>query len=109
MQNPEELQFRHTVDGALKKLMLQVDQLDTDDIDARLTEGVFVVEFESGGTFVLSQQVPLRELWLSAFSRAWHFSLRAEGWRERDTNEALESVLASIFSRKLGRPVSFRA
>ena len=44
----------------------------TDDLDARISDGVFQVDFEGGGTFVLSQQVPVRELWLSAFARAWH-------------------------------------
>lgn len=107
MQNIEEAQFRQTVDAALKGLLRQVDAVDSDDIDARLSEGVLVVDFESGGTFVLSQQVPVRELWLSAFSRAWHFVLRDGRWVERDNAEPLTAVLSTIFTKKLGSPVRF--
>lgn len=105
----EEPRFRQVVATALKNLAAQVDEVESDDIDAKLTDGVLLVEFESGGVFVLSQQVPVRELWLSAFSRAWHFRYQDGAWPERDTGEPLEAVLTQIFTRKLSRPVPFRS
>jgi CyaY protein len=98
----EEPRFRQIVDHALKALAQQIDAIDSDDLDWKRSEGVLSVEFESGGVFVLSQQVPVRELWLSAFSRAWHFRWSEGRWAERDSGESLESVLSAIFSRKLG-------
>ena len=103
----EEPRFRQIVATALKNLAGQVDRVENDEIDAKLSDGVLQVEFESGGVFVLSQQVPVRELWLSAFSRAWHFRYDAGAWPERDTGEPLEAVLTAIFTRKLGAPVPF--
>ncbi len=101
----EEQPFRRLVTSALRELAAQVDRIDSDDLDPKLTDGVFQVDFEGGGVFILSQQVPVRELWLSAFSKAWHFRFAEGGWRERDTSEPLEQVLTALFSRKLGRPI----
>lgn len=107
-----EATFRRVVTEALHNLLGQFDAIDSDDLDNRISEGVLQTDFEGGGVFVLSQQVPVRELWLSAFSRAWHFQLRegAEGfrWLERDSSEALESVLSAHYSKRLGRPILIR-
>jgi iron donor protein CyaY len=109
MSDNEESRFRQSVGAALRHLSNQVDAIDSDDFDSRTSDGVFQIDFEGGGTFVLSQQVPVRELWLSAFARAWHFRIVDGGWRERDTGEALESVLGAIFSKRMGRTIAFQA
>jgi iron donor protein CyaY len=111
MSADDETSFRHAVRASLRDLSAQVDQIDTDALDSRMSDGVFQVDFEGGGTFVVSQQVPVRELWLSAFARAWHFRLaqEAEVWRERDSGELLEDVLSGCFTRKLGVAVRLRA
>jgi len=101
----EESRFRQIVTSALKDLSTQVDKLDTDAFDSKYTEGVFQIDWEGGGVFVLSQQVPVRELWLSAFSRAWHFTYADGVWSERDTEEPLHTVLSAHFSKRMGRPV----
>lgn len=98
----EEARFRQVVVAALRQLAGQIDAIDTDALDWKQTEGVLQVDFEEGGVFVLSQQVPVRELWLSAFSKAWHFRYADGKWGERDSAEPLESVLSTLFTRKLG-------
>lgn len=103
----EETQFRQTVSTALKGLLRQLDAIDQgEEMDIKISDGVLQVDFERGGTFILSQQVPVRELWLSATSRAWHFNLGDAGWTERDTKEGLNKVLSELFSKKLGRTVT---
>ena len=82
-----------------------VDEAFRVDLDARLSEGNLTSSFESGGTFVLSQQTPTRELWLSANLRAWHFRWAGAGWVERDTGEALADLLGRLYGEKLGQPV----
>lgn len=104
----EEPRFRRIVASALNDIAAQVDVIDSDEIDPKLTDGVFQVDFESGGVFVLSQQVPVRELWLSAFSKAWHFRWEGGAWFERDTNVPLEKVLSENFTKRLGKPVTIR-
>ncbi|MDP2317241.1 MAG: iron donor protein CyaY [Pseudomonadota bacterium] len=101
----EEHRFRQIVVTALKNIAHEVDAIDSDDLDPKLADGVFQVDFETGGVFVLSQQVPVRELWLSAFSKAWHFRYEAGAWFERDTNQPLERVLSELFTKRLGKPI----
>ena len=104
----DEQRFRQVVRDALTDLSRQIDDVDDDGFDAKLSDGVLSVEFEAGGVFVLSQQVPVRELWLSAYSRAWHFRWQDGAWTERDTAQPIESVLTDIWTRRLGRAITFR-
>lgn len=103
--------FRSEVGALLDDLVDQIDALDleaVDDLDLRLTPGNLHVTFEdTGAVFVLSQQTPTHELWLSANLTAWHF-LRKDGvWVERDSGEEMVAVLSRLFSEKLGGAVAF--
>lgn len=100
--------FRQTVSRTLQNLLTQFDAIESDELDNRLSDGVLQTDFESGGVFVLSQQVPVEELWLSAFSRAWHFRLVGGRWLERDSGEPLEAVLSAHFTKRLGLPITIR-
>lgn len=102
-----EPEFRTFVKSVLSDLFDQIDEIDTDDLDPTLSDGVLKVEFEDGGTYVLSQQVPTRELWLSANLTAWHFKYADGAWNERDTGEPMQPLLSKLFSDKLGMTVSF--
>jgi len=110
-----DTEFREAVVTALDSLVDQIDALDfdaIDDLDIRLTPGNLHVTFEqdavggSGAVFVLSQQTPTHELWLSANLTAWHFLRTGGVWRERDSHEAMQVVLERLFSEKLGGPVT---
>lgn len=101
--------FRRFVADALEALFEQVDALEPLGVDAESSAGVVKVGFPDGGVFVLSQQVPARELWLSANLRAWHFLWDGAAWVERDSGESMLEVLGQLFSGKLGRHVAFAA
>ena len=103
-----ETDFRTFVRQVLGGLFEQIDRLETDDIDPVLSDGVVKVEFEQGGTYVLSQQVPVQELWLSANLTAWHFRYVDKVWVERDTAEPMLPLLSKLFSDKLGMKISFQ-
>ncbi len=103
----DDASFRRVVDGVMKDLLEQVDEIDFD-LDPRYTPGNLQVVFEDdGSTFVLSQQTPTHEIWLSANLTAWHFR-RIDGvWVERDTAEPMLGILGGLFSEKVGEPVLF--
>ncbi len=104
----DEPAFRLLVDETLTALADQVDELDPDEIDSTLSYGVLKCLFESSGkTILLSQQVPLREIWLSANRSAWHFDQTDGTWLERDTREPMLPILSKLFTEHLGEPVSF--
>lgn len=101
--------FRHAVEPLLARLLDQLDQLETDELDPALTTGNLTLRFESGATFILSQQTPTHELWLSANLRAWHFVREDGTWRERDTGQDMLGLLGGLVGEKLGMPVVLRA
>ncbi|MEC8194348.1 MAG: iron donor protein CyaY [Myxococcota bacterium] len=103
----DEGEFRRVVKGLLVDLLDQVDDIESDDHDPSLTDGNLKVVFEDGSTFVLSQQPPTRELWLSANFTAWHFVRSGGAWTERDSGDLLTDVLSSLFSEKLGMAIRF--
>lgn len=105
----DERDFRAEVARTLKALIAQIDEIESDALDARASEGNVAVTFERGGTFVLSQQTPTRELWLSANLRAWHFRYAHGAWTERDTGEPLHDLLSKLFSDKLSLNIQFHA
>ena len=99
--------FRQSVDAVLRDLLDQVDEIDAD-LDPRLSPGNLQVVFEDDdSTFVLSQQTPTHELWLSANLRAWHFRYDGGRWMERDTGEPMLDVLGRLFTGKIGETVGF--
>jgi CyaY protein len=100
--------FRLGVSQALRALLDQVDAIDSDALESRLTEGNLQISFEAGGVFVLSQQTPTHELWLSANLRAWHFRRQGGRWLERDTREPMDSLLSGLIGGKLGQLVDLR-
>ena len=103
----DEGAFRKTVKRVLESLLNQVDDIDSDEHDPSLTDGNLKIVFEDGSTFILSQQPPTREFWLSANFTAWHF-IRSNGtWLERDSGDAMMDVLSSLFSDKLGMDIRF--
>jgi len=104
-----EPRFRKLVAETMESLFEQLDEVEVDDIDPVLSAGVFSCLFEfDGSTYVLSQQVPVRELWLSANRTAWHFRFRDDRWHERDTGEDMLELLSRLYSEKLDHPVRFR-
>ena len=99
--------FRRAVEDLLASLLVQLDAVESDEHEARLTSGNLIITFEAGGTFVLSQQTPVRELWLSANQQAWHFVRDGGVWVERDTEAPMLDTLSRLFSEKMGLATVF--
>lgn len=100
--------FRQQVATDLRSLLDQLDEVDADELDPMLTPGTLTIRFESGATYVLSQQTPTHELWLSAELQAWHFVHEDGVWVERDTGEPMTELLGTLISKRLGEPVQLR-
>ncbi len=103
----DENEFRDAVKIVLHTLLDQVDGIDSDAHDPSLSGGNLHVAFEDGSTFILSQQPPTREIWLSANFTAWHFLKKDGAWVERDSAELMLDVLSTLFSDKLGMDIQF--
>ncbi|NOY25949.1 MAG: iron donor protein CyaY [Oligoflexia bacterium] len=102
-------EFRHAVQDLLPRLLDQLDDVESDDLDPMVRPGTLLVTFEDGATFILSQQTPTHELWLAANLRAWHFVREDGTWVERDSGQDMLAVLGELIGDKLGLPVVFQA
>jgi len=102
----DDAAFRMSVANVLEDLLDQFDEIEAD-IEPRLTGGNLSVHFEDGSVFMLSQQTPTHELWLSANYTAWHFLCERGTWIERDTSEPMLTVLSTLVSEKLDMSISF--
>jgi iron donor protein CyaY len=72
------------------------------------SSGSLTINFEDGSVFMLSQQTPTHEIWLSANYTAWHFLKENNKWVERDTLSLMDQVLSNLFSEKLGLEVEIQ-
>ena len=100
--------FRGAVDTVFNTLAEQVDTVDYDEFEPRLTAGGLGIYFDSGDVVLLSQQTPTHEIWLSANYTAWHFLCRNGQWVERDSNENMLVILSSILSEKFQESVALQ-
>jgi len=99
--------FRSAVQGVFNSLADQVDEVEFDAFEPRLTAGGIGIYFDDGAVVLLSQQTPTHEIWLSANYTAWHFLRRDGLWVERDTGETMTELLAKILSEKFQEKISF--
>ncbi len=101
--------FRRAAAHILEGLIDEIDEIEAD-LDPRITPGSLHVSFEDDGSvFVLSQQTPTHELWLSANLTAWHFFFDGVHWVERDSGKDMLAILGGLFSGKVGHTVDFGA
>ena len=99
-------EFRSAVDDLLDGMLSRLDTVESDELDPMKTPGTLLLKFEDGSTFVLSQQTPTHELWLSANLTAWHFVREGGTWVERDDGGPMLGLLARLVGEKLGLQVS---
>jgi len=103
----DDASFRSSVAEVLRSLLDQIDDIESDAHDPMISDGNLKILFEGGETFVLSQQTPMHEIWLSANLTAWHFRRDNGLWRERDSDTPMLDVLSTLFTDKLGLTIRF--
>jgi iron donor protein CyaY len=102
----DDSSFRIGVQKIFEDLFEQLEQFDSDDFDIQMQTGSFIITFEEDDSvFMLSQQTPTHEIWLSANYEAWHFLCSSGIWIERDQGISLQKILQNLFSTKLSKQV----
>ena len=76
--NISERDFDLEAENTLLHLETCLTELD-DSMDVELSMGVLSIEFESGRKFVINSHRAARQIWMSAYSTAWHFDF--DGWK----------------------------
>jgi CyaY protein len=100
-----EQEFERAADEALRALESAL--IDLDGLEVGLEMGILTLEFGDGTKYVVNSHRAARQIWMAAERSAWHFDYRPEGrrWIAAKTGDELWDALATVTSRKLGRPV----
>jgi CyaY protein len=103
----DEIQFRRGADECLASVEQWLDEIDSDQLDYEVGDGMVTLEFADGERCVLSRQSAARQMWLAAGARGWHFSFDAgsERWLDDKDGGDLFLRLAELVAEKIGEEV----
>ncbi|MBX3181863.1 MAG: iron donor protein CyaY [Polyangiaceae bacterium] len=104
----DEAEYERRAFPELRALVGAIDALEADGLEAELSGDILSLSFESGDEYVINSHRAARQIWMAAERTAWHFDWDEAGghWVARKTGDELWATVASVLSRKLGRPVS---
>ena len=107
-----ESEFLHLADRDYKHIEQAFDDVDPDVVECEIAQGALTLTLPNGARWLLSQQPPVRQLWLAVASkgRAWHFDYDAQSgqWRD-DKGEGVELLgyLQRLLAEETGVQVQF--
>ena len=99
--------FDLIADAELRHLERMLGELDPDEVDFDLSQGVLTITLADDNKIVVNSHHAAGEIWMAAFRQAWHFAPREEGGQVqwRTAKEELRSTLARLLTERLGREV----
>jgi CyaY protein len=101
--------FDRIADAELRALDQALGDLDPDELEVELSQGVLTCTFGDGQKLIVNSHHAAGQIWMAAFRTAWHFSPHEVGdgkieWRT--DKEELRSTLRRVLEEKLGHPVT---
>jgi frataxin len=104
----EESEFIPLAEQTLERFLSVIEDIEPDDVDADLQDGVLTIEFDDGRTFIVNRHVPLRQIWLSSpISGAGHFDYRDGSWIATRDGRNLAAVLQDELSKLFQAELKF--
>jgi CyaY protein len=99
--------FDIIADSELRHLENALGELDPDDVEVELSQGVLTLTLADDAKIVVNSHHAAGEIWMAAYRQAWHFAPKEEGGRVewRTSKEELRTTLSKILSEKLRREV----
>lgn len=103
----DENQFDLIADRWLRRIEKSLGDLDPDECDVELSQGVMNLDFRDKSRFVVNSHRAARQIWLSANAHAWHFSYDGtkDRWSDDRNRDDLLEVLERLVSEKVGTPI----
>lgn len=100
-------EFLQVADALMQELLAKLDTFDPDELEADAAAGVIKISFATGGPCVLNRQTAAHQIWLAEGATAWHFELSEDSatWTDTKGRGALEAVLNSVLSQRVGRAI----
>lgn len=103
-----EADFRDRADEALDELCEALNVAGEDHgFEADMNAGALSVEFDKGGKFVVSPNLPVRQLWVSANVKSYKLDWDepSEVFRLAATGQTLKEMMAEAISTHLKKTV----
>jgi CyaY protein len=103
----DDAEFRERSDACIVKVANWLEDFDPDEVDFNTADGVVTIEFAGGAKFILSRQAQMKQMWLAAGSRAYHYNWDAgkSAWLDDKDGHDLFPRLAEAISEQTGHPV----
>ena len=103
----DDNEFRERSDACLGKVAKWLEDFDPDEVDFNTADGVVTIEFAAGAKFILSRQAQMKQMWLAAGSRAYHYNWDTgkSSWLDDKDRHELFARLAEAISEQTGHPV----
>lgn len=99
--------FDTIADAELSYLEKTLGEIDPDELDVELSQGVLTCTFGDGQRLIINSHHAAHQIWMAAFRTAWHFSPREEGGRVewRTEKDELRQTLRTLLLERLGHEV----
>jgi CyaY protein len=101
--------FDRIADAELRHLEKALGDIDPDELDVELSQGVLTCTFSDGQRLIINSHHAAGQIWMAAFRQAWHFSPKEESgqvsWRTEPGQEELRSTLKRVLFERLGHEV----
>jgi CyaY protein len=100
--------FDLIADAELRHLERMLGELDPDEVDFDLSQGVLTITLADDNKIVVNSHHAAGEIWMAAFRQAWHFAPHEEAGKVewRTAKDELRTTLARLLSERLGRTVA---
>ena len=97
--------FDHIADAELKHLDKILGEIDPDELDVELSQGVLTCTFGDGQKLIINSHHAAGQIWMAAFRTAWHFSPHEEGGRVswKTEKDELHAAVRRLLKEKIGR------
>ena len=95
----DESSYLRLADDAFKHIESAFEDVDPDVVDCERAGDVLTLTFANGKKCVVNTQRPVRQMWLAANARAWHFSWdeATKRWLDdKGSGDELFAVIARV-------------
>jgi len=99
--------FDKIADAELHRLDRALGELDPDELEVELSQGVLTCTFSDGQKMIINSHHAAGQIWMAAFRNAWHFTPTDTSgqvaWRTE--KEELHTVIRDLIKQRLGRDI----
>jgi CyaY protein len=106
----DESTYQQLADKTFRVIVDAFESVDTDLVDCEIAGDVVTLTFAGGKRCIINTQRPVRQIWLAANARAWHFSWDEAGGRwldDKGRGEDLYGTVARVVKETAGVDLRF--